>query len=1215
MQALAALDSFRRRPDCSAYLASLLGCGQLSPDLRQSAGLVLKNELKRAGAAALPPSSRAALLSALGCPLRPIRHAAAASVAAALAGGKAGAGAGAGEAADALPDRAADASLDALSTVTFDGSFSSSSPSASFSGASASAAAPSGPRPPPGLAAWPELPWLLAAGLGPRATDDAAEGALSAAAELAEDAPAALLAHLPLSPALLAAAGGAEALAARGQARAEAGGAGAAYTTAADALVPALLDFCDGGDAAAGALAPAASWCLPGASAGIAGGAPPGALASPPSSSAAAAAAVRSLPRSDALRAVASRALTRLAAAHPPPLLAAVDRYLQSLFSLAHSPDASARRAACEGLVQATVLFSDRLEASLDDLVGYFVVASRDPDPGVAIEACEFWSAFCDSPVDAERLRPRLNEVVALLLDGMVFDEDDEEVLEIEDAEERALHAERADGGARDAAAAEEPLAPSARESAPVAAWTLRRSSAAGLDALASLYGDELLPAVLPVVSARLRHADWRARESAVLALGAVALGCGEALDEHLAGALAELEPATRDPRPALRAVACWCVARLARRIGAVGERREREAAEAAPCAEDPHALARGAAESLARALGDRNPRVREAACGSIASWLEDLGDAPGSFAPELVSALGGALGAYPPREARACCDALAAAAEHAPAALADRAGAAAALAPLVARLADAAPRGDPLAAALLEALAPCLAAAGRAAEPVAPDAAALCLETAVRAARALCAAEAAEDAERVLDEALERADPSVPAPPAASRAAAVAAAADRAGAAAEAVLASLVPGGADAVPGLARREGANGAANGAQAANGSARAAAAVSRSSGSSSSPSASPLLLAGARASSALPHLSLDVADAATLLSCALDALGGLAEGLGPSFDALLERLPGGRALPALVLLAGTRRSPDARQSAFALAGDAARSAPSSLAPVASHLLVAASVGVGGAPGACEELAGAARAFAGTVGVPGGLEALEALGASPARALAAALGPGGAVLTGELGLAVPAVTDVAGLAAALRALPARPPPPQAEHAAANNAAWALGELALATPRDALRPAAARAILALAAPLLAPPGAAPRSLLENAAVALGRLAKAGADAEVAAAVAAAPDALLPRWCGALRSLRDDVEKRDAFQGLCEVAARDADAAVAALVPLCAAVASWRTLADPAPRDALAATMQGIQRRLAGAGHWDAAVAALSPQPMGKLLQVGLFS
>jgi transportin-1 len=67
--------------------------------------------------------------------------------------------------------------------------------------------------------------------------------------------------------------------------------------------------------------------------------------------------------------------------------------------------------------------------------------------------------------------------------------------------------------------------------------WNLRKCSAAGLDILSTVFGDEILPVLMPLVQVRLSttaDAAWKEREAAVLALGAVAEGCISGLLPHL---------------------------------------------------------------------------------------------------------------------------------------------------------------------------------------------------------------------------------------------------------------------------------------------------------------------------------------------------------------------------------------------------------------------------------------------------------------------------------------------------------------------------------------------------------------------------------------------------------------------------------------------------------------------------------------------------------
>jgi transportin-1 len=69
--------------------------------------------------------------------------------------------------------------------------------------------------------------------------------------------------------------------------------------------------------------------------------------------------------------------------------------------------------------------------------------------------------------------------------------------------------------------------------------WNLRKCSAAALDMLSNAYEDkEVLPLLLPIVQQNLQHEDWRLRESAILALGAVSEGCHMGMAPYLIGGL-----------------------------------------------------------------------------------------------------------------------------------------------------------------------------------------------------------------------------------------------------------------------------------------------------------------------------------------------------------------------------------------------------------------------------------------------------------------------------------------------------------------------------------------------------------------------------------------------------------------------------------------------------------------------------------------------------
>ena len=60
---------------------------------------------------------------------------------------------------------------------------------------------------------------------------------------------------------------------------------------------------------------------------------------------------------------------------------------------------------------------------------------------------------------------------------------------------------------------------------------------------------------------------DWKARESGILALGAISEGCAAGLLHYLADMVAALLPLLTDTRPLVRSITCWALSRYSRWI------------------------------------------------------------------------------------------------------------------------------------------------------------------------------------------------------------------------------------------------------------------------------------------------------------------------------------------------------------------------------------------------------------------------------------------------------------------------------------------------------------------------------------------------------------------------------------------------------------------------------------------------------------------------
>lgn len=306
-----------------------------------------------------------------------------------------------------------------------------------------------------------------------------------------------------------------------------------------------------------------------------------------------------------------------LAGANPESLAPSLDSYVAGLFASAHDTHSGVRKAVCTGLVQMLHLQPERLAPHMDQIIEYMLESTQDGDEGVALESCEFWTAFCEAQVEPGVLRPFLGRLVPVLLKNMVYDEYDEEVQDAEAAED-ADHGDEKDQEIkpfirRNAAHGEEEEDDDADE---VSRWNMRKCSAAGLDVLSTVFQEEMLPIVTPIVQQRLQEEDWRARESAILALGAIAEGCVMGLIPYLPQLVSMLLPRLEDPRPLVRSISCWALSRYAQWIV------ER-------CS-DPQQDINAAQlqldevlQGLLRHVLDHNKHVQEAACSALATLEE----------------------------------------------------------------------------------------------------------------------------------------------------------------------------------------------------------------------------------------------------------------------------------------------------------------------------------------------------------------------------------------------------------------------------------------------------------------------------------------------------------------------------------------------------------------------------------------------------------------
>lgn len=298
------------------------------------------------------------------------------------------------------------------------------------------------------------------------------------------------------------------------------------------------------------------------------------------------------------VRAFALASINSFIPQKPHAVVSYIDQLLERLFQLANDPSDDVRRNVCRSFVQLVDIRPDKVRPFMGDLVDYMVLQQRNTDdPDLALDAAEFWLCIGENEQLSATLGPFLNKIVPVLLESMVYDEEDVMRLEGDaddaDFEDRPEdlkpqfaklknmrmttngHSSNFNGNGEGMMKANSAL-PSDIDALSEGEieddddgdadvedrWNLRKCSAAALDVLASTFHQPVFAVTLPYLKENLRHHDWPNREAAVLAIGAVADGCMEAVTPHLPDLVPYLISLLNDAEPVVRLITCWALGR-----------------------------------------------------------------------------------------------------------------------------------------------------------------------------------------------------------------------------------------------------------------------------------------------------------------------------------------------------------------------------------------------------------------------------------------------------------------------------------------------------------------------------------------------------------------------------------------------------------------------------------------------------------------------------
>ncbi|KAJ1838382.1 hypothetical protein LPJ73_007094, partial [Coemansia sp. RSA 2703] len=227
-----------------------------------------------------------------------------------------------------------------------------------------------------------------------------------------------------------------------------------------------------------------------------------------------------------------------------------IDTFVVELFKRANDENPEVLKAVCRAIVALLETRPEKLMPELENVVSYMIYTTQHSDPDIAMEACEFWLAFCEQEELVESLRPFLSRVIPTLMRGMVYtdrdlmmldNDDDDAVVPDSDQDIKPRHhrarthdhhegggAGSGDEGEGDDVDSDEDYDYDSEEDEDeiYSEWNLRKCSAASLDVMSTAFGDQVLEFVLPALREELASDDWRVKEAGILALGAIAEGC-----------------------------------------------------------------------------------------------------------------------------------------------------------------------------------------------------------------------------------------------------------------------------------------------------------------------------------------------------------------------------------------------------------------------------------------------------------------------------------------------------------------------------------------------------------------------------------------------------------------------------------------------------------------------------------------------------------------
>lgn len=249
--------------------------------------------------------------------------------------------------------------------------------------------------------------------------------------------------------------------------------------------------------------------------------------------------------------------------------------YLDKLLHVALDENIDIQKAACLGFLTYIENRDTVILPHMSNVIEYILEKTQSDNSDLALQACEFWLALSKLPTCHNILVHYVEKLLPVLLKNMRYSEYEMNGLKgllndddhIPDKEEDIKPFSMSDNSSNNLSEEENNFDILDSLDEPSIGWTLRKCSAASLDALSGKFGDSMLLTFVPLLNDALNSEDTIVKESGILALGAIAEGCTNGLKPHLPELINYLMKCMNDRNSIIRVITCWTLSRYMRFI------------------------------------------------------------------------------------------------------------------------------------------------------------------------------------------------------------------------------------------------------------------------------------------------------------------------------------------------------------------------------------------------------------------------------------------------------------------------------------------------------------------------------------------------------------------------------------------------------------------------------------------------------------------------